>query len=200
MNKITEKKCTGPCSLVKTINEFYIDRNPKSKSGYRSQCKTCIIESRTEYYYNNKKLRTKYLIDNAETTAITRAAYRKNNKEKIAIQVARARKKNPELFRKRNSDYKSNNKDKINAATAKRRAAKLQRTVAWADLGKIRDIYDQCIEINLTAKTAGCTEIFVVDHVIPLVGKLVSGLHVENNLQIMTLKDNCRKHNKFIPG
>lgn len=39
---------------------------------------------------------------------------------------------------------------------------------------------------------------FTVDHVIPLQGRKVSGLHVRENLQILTAAENSRKHNKFV--
>lgn len=68
----------------------------------------------------------------------------------------------------------------------KRRAAKLQRTPSWADLCRISTIYLNC--------PAGYT----IDHVIPLCGKLVSGLHVPENLQYLTGSENSSKSNKFI--
>jgi hypothetical protein len=70
------------------------------------------------------------------------------------------------------------------ARTAKYRAAKLNRTPQWADLDAIEDFYNNC--------PIG----YHVDHEIPLQGCNVSGLHVLNNLQYLTAKENLEKHNK----
>ena len=71
------------------------------------------------------------------------------------------------------------------ARTAKYKAAKLQRTPAWADLPKIKEIY------------AACPSGYHVDHIVPLQGTNVSGFHVEYNLQYLPAKENLAKHNKF---
>ena len=39
--------------------------------------------------------------------------------------------------------------------------------------------------------------VYTVDHIIPIKGEFVTGLHVASNLQILTLRDNCRKGNKY---
>jgi len=74
----------------------------------------------------------------------------------------------------------------------KRRVIKLQRTPAWADDQAIRAIYLEAQ--RLTNKTGIPHH---VDHEIPLQGKMVSGLHVQNNLQILTGSENSRKRNRF---
>lgn len=68
------------------------------------------------------------------------------------------------------------------------RAKKLNRTPVWADLDKIKKIYKEC------------PEGYHVDHIIPLQGILVSGLHVEYNLQYLTAEENIKKSNTFLPA
>ena len=74
----------------------------------------------------------------------------------------------------------------------KRRSAKLQRTPPWADLDAMRGIYEQASRLT---RDTGIPH--HVDHVIPLQGKLVSGLHVPGNLQILTGSENSKKRNHF---
>lgn len=65
------------------------------------------------------------------------------------------------------------------------RCAKLNRTPSWAQLDEIKEYY------------ANCPNGMHVDHIIPLQGELVSGLHVIENLAYLSEHDNCAKSNKF---
>jgi hypothetical protein len=76
-------------------------------------------------------------------------------------------------------------KSVINFSNAKRRAAKLQRTPAWADLEAIKQFY------------LNCPKGYHVDHIVPLQGVNVSGFHVLNNLQYLSASENLRKSNKY---
>lgn len=69
----------------------------------------------------------------------------------------------------------------------KRRADRARRTPRWADMIAIRQFY------------ANCPKGYQVDHIIPLRGKYVSGLHVVENLQYPTPSENRRKHNVYHP-
>lgn len=62
-----------------------------------------------------------------------------------------------------------------------------QRTPPWADLHQIREIYERC------------PDGMEVDHIVPILGVLVSGLHVPCNLQYLPKSENISKHNRFTP-
>lgn len=65
-------------------------------------------------------------------------------------------------------------------------------TVAWANHEVIRALYNEAR--RLSAET-GVRH--VVDHVIPLRGREICGLHVETNLQVITLSANSQKCNRW---
>lgn len=93
--------------------------------------------------------------------------------------------------------YEADRKERAHASmirfhAAKRRTAKLQRTPTWADKDAIQAIY---AEADRMTRAIGIPH--HVDHEIPLQGKLVSGLHVHNNLQILTGSENSKKRNHF---
>lgn len=56
----------------------------------------------------------------------------------------------------------------------------------WADKDKIREIYKKARALGMH-----------VDHIIPIRGKTVSGLHCEANLQLLSPMDNIRKSNHY---
>lgn len=65
------------------------------------------------------------------------------------------------------------------------RASKLQRTPSWQQTEDIKAFYN------------ACPDGMHVDHIVPLQGEKVSGLHVLENLQYLTAVDNISKNNKF---
>ena len=78
------------------------------------------------------------------------------------------------------------------SSVAKRRAAKARATPKWASIELIEKIYAQA---EMIERRTGIKQ--HVDHVIPLRGKTVCGLHVPANLQVISAKENIRKSNKF---
>ena len=108
-----------------------------------------------------------------------------------------------------NKEWASNNRDKANANTtkwrkanldkdcakvARRAAAKLQRMLAWGKNHLKKDIQIWYHRAQLA--TIFMEEPYQVDHIVPLRGKEVSGLHVPWNLQLLTKEENLKKGNR----
>lgn len=108
-----------------------------------------------------------------------------SNKEKRLAQMKEYVSNNKERVREYKKQWRLRNKGRGNASQAKRKAARLQQTPKWADLKAIRDFYNNC------------PDGYHVDHIIPLQGKNVRGLHVLENLQYLPAVENKRKSNKF---
>tara|TARA_R110000772_G_scaffold8737_2_gene28934 strand:- start:12455 stop:12928 length:474 start_codon:yes stop_codon:yes gene_type:complete len=92
-------------------------------------------------------------------------------------------------------EYKKNNKGLIAALNAKRKASKKNRTPKWLtvdDTQAMKEIYKLA---KIWEETTGIK--WHVDHIIPLQGKNVSGLHTPNNIQVITAEENNIKSNKY---
>lgn len=106
------------------------------------------------------------------------AKWRAENPERAAQAVTNSRNAKPEKYRA------------MRNAQAMKRLAKLRGAIpAWADISKIRKFYE------LAAKTDSH-----VDHIVPLVSNIVCGLHCEDNLQILSDKENTKKGNRIWPN
>jgi len=114
---------------------------------------------------------------------------------KISEGARQYREANREKVNAQKRQYQKSNRHIYNKLRAKRKAAELQRTPAWLtadDFWMIEEAYE--IAARRT-KLFGFA--WHVDHVFPLQGKLVSGLHVPTNMQVIPWDENRRKSNKF---
>lgn len=115
--------------------------------------------------------------------------------DKIAEGSRQYRAANREMVNAKKRQYAKENRHIFNKIQAKRKAAELQRTPAWLtedDFWLIEEAYELAAKRTNLFKFA-----WHVDHVIPLQGKLVSGLHVPTNMQVIPWDENRRKSNKF---
>jgi len=102
---------------------------------------------------------------------------------------------NTESMKRYHIRWSRENAAKANQHAMNRHAAKLRRTPGWLtedDLWVMNEIYDLA---KLRAKTTGVKH--QVDHIIPLRGELVSGLHTPWNMQVITAEENARKNNQY---
>ncbi len=108
------------------------------------------------------------------------AAYQDKRREHHRRVAAEYRKANADAVAARNREWQRNN-----PGIYKKRLR--QQMPAWVDRKAVTEIYRKARELGMS-----------VDHVVPLRGRLVSGLHVVANLQIIPLPDNRAKSNKWI--
>jgi hypothetical protein len=73
---------------------------------------------------------------------------------------------------------------------AEYRSSLMRATPEWADMSKIKAIY---------AEAEAMPEVVHIDHIVPLNGKTVSGLHNEFNLQVLPWRENIQKGNRHWP-
>jgi broad specificity phosphatase PhoE len=169
------------CSTTKPTEDFY----PSVKTRCRTCCKAAAEPKRAEIIERVRRWReanpNRHKEWYAQHRAERSAAFKKWRADKREHLAASYRK------------WAAENKHMVRALSAKRNAAKKRATVAWADQNAIRAIYAQAVE-----QTARTGERIEVDHIIPLQGRNVCGLHWEGNLQLLPKTENIRKSNRLM--
>jgi hypothetical protein len=166
-------------------------KDPEARKAYQ---KAYAQRNREKAYERVKAWR----LENPEKHAEHHRRYAQKHPEKAVEKTLRWKLKNPERAAEVSRATRLKNKDRVVANKAIYRARKTQRVPTWLspfDKLKIRCIY--AIARMLTRENG---EPWHVDHIIPLHGKTVSGLHVPSNLQILRAKDNHLKNNRFEAG
>ncbi len=175
------KMCTK-CKQDKPISEF--GKAKLGKDGLRAICKKCHSNINSQWQKENieilREKRRKETEENPELVSAKRAVYTMNRKEKMADYGKRWRKAN---------------QGKVNAKTARRRAAKRNATPKWLNEDHLKQIEAFYIEAARLTKEIGIPH--EVDHIVPVKGKNVSGLHVPWNLRVIPRAINRRKSYKF---
>ena len=103
--------------------------------------------------------------------------------------------KNPEKRAAHNAKHRAGNPEKYTAYAAKRRAAKLQRTPPWLTQEHHDQILSKYEERGRLTQETGIEH--HVDHIVPLQGENISGLHVPWNLRVITATENLQKSNSY---
>jgi hypothetical protein len=130
----------------------------------------------------------------AEDLPTIRRDYRAANKDAISTRDREYYAANKERIAARRKAYRAENAAAIAAYNRARQVAKVQRTPKWLSADD-HWLMTQAYELAaLRTKLFGFP--WHVDHVLPLHGRRVSGLHVPTNLQVIPGTDNCKKSNK----
>jgi len=166
------KTCTK-CKIFKPLELFIT--NKQMTDGRGSWCRACVS-------IENKKAYKKRML-----------CPEKRIKERTRVNTYNFLNKNAKSLA--NKEYAKSNLYVILANNKKTKAAKLKRTPKWlteTDLWMMQEAYELA---QLRTKITGFS--WHVDHIIPLQGKTVSGLHVPKNLQVITAVANLTKSNIY---
>ena len=168
------KTCTK-CGCTKPLSDFHA--YTRSTQGHKSKCKVCCNKHAVEY---------------RKRTADHHQEYRANNRHRIKAYNAEMYSTNKEVEKQRCAEYFQRNKAARASYVAKRKAARLNATPAWADSALIKLLY--ATRQYMTEQTGFEWH---VDHVVPLQGRNVCGLHVHNNLRVVPRQFNLQKGNTY---
>lgn len=145
-------------------------------------CSEIVSKSKSYYEANKEKILSQ------------QKEYRKANRKKVLTQKKEYRELNRDKVAFQQKSWNDSNRDKKTALEARRRAAKLKATPPWLTdsmLKEINSFYWLAKDLKLING-----EPYHVDHIVPLLGKNICGLHVPWNLQVLPADINIKKSNK----
>ncbi len=192
------KKCPK-CNVTKDINIDF-SRSPSTKDGAQGHCRDCkkqyYIKSIDTYRNKHKEKYAKYSKEIRKRTG----EYYRNNTDKCRA-TSRARYHNlPEeaktIVAIKAALYAKLNPGKAQARVAMRRSKLRKAAPNWLTdehNRQITEVYEIAKQRNEITPNS-----FHVDHIVPIRGKIVCGLHVPWNLQILSAADNIRKSNAIL--
>lgn len=174
-------KTCSTCRALKPLTSFW--KRSERKSGLESRCIECRKITNSLWHKLNK-----------QANRARNKKWRLLNPESHKLIAARTRRK---CRAQRLADMRlwmKQNPDQVAAYAAKHRAAKLCATPRWANEFFISEVYHLA---KLRTKLTGTQ--WHVDHIVPLQSKIVCGLHVEHNLQLLPATINIAKNNRWWP-
>lgn len=158
------------CSKCKQEKSFEcFTKDSRGLYGLRYHCKDCVKTTRDIYYAKNREV--------------------------LISKGRKWRSDNIENHKKMIKNWANGNKGSRASSIEKSQITRSFRTPKWLSNMQIEEIanfYKKAVELKESTK-----EEYVVDHIVPIKGKNVSGLHVPWNLQVILRKENEKKGNRF---
>ena len=176
------KVCTK-CEEEKGVSLFA--KSKSRKDGCNNWCKACMSEYRKSY---NKTEKAK------AASRESSLKHHRENRDRLVEDMREYHAANRDPIRERQKQYYEDNLPYMLQRASVGRGERAKRTVSWANQQMIDAYY---MEARRLEDLTGIK--FHVDHIIPLQGELVSGLHVETNLQLLPAHENIGKSNSFDP-
>lgn len=169
-------KLCSVCGVEKPNSDFYATRKTRT-------CKACEKQLSKQRYIGNKEGKLQRC-----------AEYRRANKAKIQAYMVRRYAETRDAWLVRCKEYRQRPEvqEQLRISGLKRRAKRVSRircaTPAWADVKAIAKVYRLAQEMTVATGTPHS-----VDHIIPIGGRNVCGLHLVWNLRVILSEENARK-------
>ncbi len=207
----TAKTCSK-CQKEKPLSEFYFH---KKRGHYDSRCKACAkaqVSARAEKKFAEiAEYQRLYRANNREMLAEQKRTWYSGNRESEQAKRKQNYLENAEAYKRRNLSRYVAKKEEIlekqreynlrNIVSVRsyqrefqrmRKASVKQAIPPWYDSAKAREIYAEAARLS---QETGMP--YHVDHIVPLLGKNVCGLHWHGNLQVLPATDNISKGNRL---
>ncbi len=207
----SQNVCSKDCKIIikNRQEKFYKNKNKKE-----IECKNCNIKfiplhksiltcSETCKMVRTYSIKKVYYDFHSNTLSQNAKLYRKKNPEKTRKIAAKSRQKHLEKCKEATRNWNRNNRERIrnnpkypyyrSMTDLRRRKAKKQSVPTWLTNEMKLQISQIYKERSRLSKENGI--VYHVDHIIPLSGKTVCGLHVPWNLQIISAEENLKKGN-----
>lgn len=196
----TSRNCLT-CHAVLPIESF--TKHKQSRGGYLSHCKKCLaVKSKAYKALDPEKWRSINRVSKASDKSRLADKLRKKeaylkDPDKYKLRCKSYYKENTDLRKASVKNYRSLNKDRYSLLGAERRSRKRTATPSWITKDQRGAILSYFKEARMRTRMAGVA--YEVDHLVPLQGETVCGLHVPWNLQVLTKVENVKKSNTHWP-
>lgn len=170
------KTCTK-CGESKPLTDF--PKLTRSLDGHRERCRRCHSAAATEY-------------KRGATAKASRKAHYEKNKDLVLEQSRAWLAANRERKANTTKAWTQANRARASYNARRYQLSRLRAIPPWADQTKTDAIYLEALAMR------GLGIAVEVDHIVPLRGQLVSGLHWHGNLRLILSSDNKAKSNKLV--
>lgn len=179
------------CGMDKPIEAFA--RN--GKSGHHPRCKPCMAEAERQRRLKvgdeiRAAERARYHADKS-AKVLSYKKYYEANREAILARNADRYQDQSKRIKEGAKQYRTANKTKVREWNGTRRARLRNACPPWADRKAIASVYAEAARLEAETGVP-----YHVDHIIPLMGRNVCGLHIASNLQAIPAIENLRKGRK----
>ena len=155
-------------------------------------CTNCNTTKELTEFYTNKGKHHCYC---KECTKQKNKEWKQTHKDKVASYDKVWQQANKDKKSKNYKNWQVNNRAKVNSYNSYRRALELQATPKW--LTASQKLHMECKYSLAVMFSKYTVEQHHVDHIVPLNGKTVCGLHVPWNLRVIPATENLRKSNRI---